>query len=162
LPDMDGDLSRTLRLAADRIDSACGELYLDFTPVRRVAAGELRDLTALVTLAENKAIPVVLGSVNVDVYRVLKLMKLAPRIEFRNGGGVGGRSGPAMKRAGTERSMQSVWKAVRVAAIPLLVLLLASAAWSQQTYVTRFDLFTGYTYLDSPKVNLGEHGFHTQ
>jgi hypothetical protein len=34
--------------------------------------------------------------------------------------------------------------------------------FSQQTYVTRYDLFTGYTYLNSPKVSLPEHGFHLQ
>jgi hypothetical protein len=84
LPDPDGELSRILRHAADRLDSTAGEVYLDFAPVRRIAAAELSELAALVAVAESKAIPVVLGSVNVDVYRVLKLMKLAPRIEFRN------------------------------------------------------------------------------
>ena len=33
---------------------------------------------------------------------------------------------------------------------------------SQQTYVTQFDAFAGYTYLNSPHVGLAEHGFHTQ
>jgi len=32
----------------------------------------------------------------------------------------------------------------------------------QQTYVTRYDLFTGYAFLDSPRVALFENGFHTQ
>ncbi len=32
----------------------------------------------------------------------------------------------------------------------------------QQTYVTRYDLFTGYTYFNSPKVGLAESGFHLQ
>ncbi len=40
--------------------------------------------------------------------------------------------------------------------------LLAPALFSQQSYVTRYDLFTGYTFLDSPHVNLFENGFHTQ
>jgi hypothetical protein len=44
----------------------------------------------------------------------------------------------------------------------LLIALLAVSASGQQTNVTRFDLFTGYTYLDSPHVSLAEHGFHTQ
>jgi hypothetical protein len=44
----------------------------------------------------------------------------------------------------------------------LLTLPLAMSALGQQTYVTRFDLFTGYTYLNSPHVGLAENGFHTQ
>jgi len=48
-------------------------------------------------------------------------------------------------------------------ATTLLVLAAASLpAMSQQAYVSRFDLFTGYTYLDSPAVSLGENGFHFQ
>jgi hypothetical protein len=48
------------------------------------------------------------------------------------------------------------------AAVLLLELLLAAAAFGQQTYVTRFDQFDGYTYLNSPLVSLSESGFHTQ
>jgi hypothetical protein len=33
---------------------------------------------------------------------------------------------------------------------------------SQQTYVTQFDAFAGYTYLNSLHVGFAEHGFHTQ
>jgi len=40
--------------------------------------------------------------------------------------------------------------------------LLASPAVGQQTYVTRYDLFAGYTFLDSPHVSLFENGFHFQ
>jgi hypothetical protein len=50
----------------------------------------------------------------------------------------------------------------RCAAVPLLLFLLAISAPGQQTHVTRFDLFTGYTYLNSPHLGLAEHGFHTQ
>lgn len=45
----------------------------------------------------------------------------------------------------------------------LAVLLLAAApAFGQQTYVTRFDAFAGYTNLNSPHVGLVENGFHFQ
>ncbi|HTS63910.1 MAG TPA: hypothetical protein VMH28_17930 [Candidatus Acidoferrales bacterium] len=47
-------------------------------------------------------------------------------------------------------------------AVPMLIILLAANVLGQQTYVTRFDLFTGYTYLNSPHVGLAENGFHTQ
>ncbi|HXK04138.1 MAG TPA: hypothetical protein VMS37_17165 [Verrucomicrobiae bacterium] len=50
----------------------------------------------------------------------------------------------------------------RHVAVPLLLILLATSALGQQTYVTRFDAFTGYTYLNSPHVGLAENGFHTQ
>ena len=41
-------------------------------------------------------------------------------------------------------------------------LLLAPSASAQQTYVSRYDLFTGYTFLNSPSVGLFENGFHAQ
>lgn len=44
-----------------------------------------------------------------------------------------------------------------------LALPLASiTANGQQSYVSRFNLYTGYTFLDSPHVSLFENGFHTQ
>jgi hypothetical protein len=33
---------------------------------------------------------------------------------------------------------------------------------AQQAYISRYDLFTGYTFLDSPHVGLFENGFHAQ
>jgi hypothetical protein len=39
---------------------------------------------------------------------------------------------------------------------------LAAPLFGQQSYVSRFDIFTGYTYLNSPKISLPEHGFHLQ
>jgi len=44
----------------------------------------------------------------------------------------------------------------------LAILLIALPAFGQQNYVSRYDIFTGYTFLDSPKVSLAEHGFHLQ
>jgi hypothetical protein len=41
-------------------------------------------------------------------------------------------------------------------------LLLASIALGQQDYVGRYDVYTGYMYLNSPGLSLGENGFHTQ
>lgn len=46
-------------------------------------------------------------------------------------------------------------------AFPLL-LAASSPAFSQQTYVSQFNLYTGYTFLDSPHLGLFENGFHTQ
>ncbi len=44
----------------------------------------------------------------------------------------------------------------------LAVLLPASAALGQQTYVSRFNTYIGYSFLDSPKVGLFENGLHYQ
>jgi hypothetical protein len=44
----------------------------------------------------------------------------------------------------------------------LPLLLLAFNAFGQQTYVTRYDLYTGYAFLDSPKIGLFENGFQFQ
>lgn len=46
--------------------------------------------------------------------------------------------------------------------LALALTLLSSPALGQQTYVTRYDLFAGYTFLDSPHVSLFENGFHFQ
>jgi hypothetical protein len=51
----------------------------------------------------------------------------------------------------------------RVIVITLGFLFLLSCPLpGQQSYVTRYDVYGGYGFLDSPKVNLFEHGFATQ
>jgi hypothetical protein len=39
------------------------------------------------------------------------------------------------------------------------VLLISSAALAQQEYVARYEAFAGFSYLNSPKLNLAERGF---
>jgi hypothetical protein len=46
--------------------------------------------------------------------------------------------------------------------LPLLLFLLASPGFSQQNYVTQFDFFAGYAFLDSPAIGLFENGFQFQ
>jgi len=46
--------------------------------------------------------------------------------------------------------------------VPLALLALALPVFGQQDYVTRFDAFGGYAFLDSPHVSLFENGFATQ
>lgn len=41
-----------------------------------------------------------------------------------------------------------------------LVLSLSLNAFAQQSYVSRFDTFTGFSYLHSPKINLAGRGFN--
>ena len=42
------------------------------------------------------------------------------------------------------------------------MLLVCTPALGQQNYVSRFDVFAGYSFLDSPHVGLFENGFHMQ
>jgi Outer membrane protein beta-barrel domain len=44
----------------------------------------------------------------------------------------------------------------------LSVLLASSAAFAQQEYVHRYTAFAGYSYLNSPKLNLAERGFNVE
>jgi hypothetical protein len=53
-------------------------------------------------------------------------------------------------------------KSHRFAICILSPVLLASIALGQQEYVGRYDVYGGFMYLDSPGLNLGEQGFHTQ
>ena len=74
---------------ADSVQEACaslnceqGELRLDFSGVSRIDPGDLRAMQGLASLADDKAVKVGLVGVNVGIYKVLKLAKLAPRFCF--------------------------------------------------------------------------------
>ena len=64
------------------LDAANGELVLDFSSVRRIDAGAVRALQTLAATADEKAVKVVLRGVNIEIYKVLKLVKLARRFSF--------------------------------------------------------------------------------
>jgi opacity protein-like surface antigen len=44
----------------------------------------------------------------------------------------------------------------------LTLILAATQAFGQQSYVGRFDAYAGFAYLDSPHIKLAEPGFHLQ
>jgi hypothetical protein len=44
----------------------------------------------------------------------------------------------------------------------LSALLISCAAFAQQEYVSRYTAFAGYSYLNSPKLNLAERGFNAE
>lgn len=71
-----------LQEALEKLASAEGEIVLDFSSVRRVDPGALRVMEKLAGAAGDKAVKVVLRGVNVDVYKALKLIRLAPRFSF--------------------------------------------------------------------------------
>jgi anti-anti-sigma regulatory factor len=75
---------QALQEAGETLDSAGGEVLLDFSSVRRIVPNVLRVMEEFVGIADNKGVKVVLRGVNVDVYRVFKLVKLASRFSFVN------------------------------------------------------------------------------
>ena len=60
-----------------------GEAILDFSSVRRIDPSALQAMEEFVRIADDKAVKVVLRGVNVDVYKVLKLVKLDAAIFLR-------------------------------------------------------------------------------
>jgi anti-anti-sigma regulatory factor len=68
--------------AREMLDSANGELVLDFSSVRRIDPGAVRALQALAATADEKTVKVALRGVNIEIYKVLKLVKLTRRFSF--------------------------------------------------------------------------------
>lgn len=73
-----------LQEAVCSLDGAAGEVVLDFSTVRRIDAAGLRALADLIRAADEKAFKVTLCGVNVDVYKVLKLLRLTQGLSFLN------------------------------------------------------------------------------
>jgi len=80
---VDGELViEALQAAGDKLDCADGEVVLDFSAVRRIDPRALKAIESFAARAEEKTVKVVLRGVNVGVYKVLKLAKLAGRLTF--------------------------------------------------------------------------------
>jgi anti-anti-sigma regulatory factor len=73
---------RALCEAGEKLDRVEDEVVLDFSSVRRIDPSALRAIEEFAGTADDKGLKVVLCGVNVDVYKVLKLMRLAPRFSF--------------------------------------------------------------------------------
>jgi len=71
-----------LQEAGAKLEGTEGEVVLDFSSVRRVDSSTLRAIEEFARIADEKAVKVVLRGVNIDVYKVLKLAKLARRFSF--------------------------------------------------------------------------------
>lgn len=76
-------MTSVLEQAAGKLDVA-GELVLDFSSVRRIDSSAVRALEEFARIADEKSAKVVVRGVSVDVYKVLKLVKLARRFSFAN------------------------------------------------------------------------------
>lgn len=72
-----------LQEAAGNFDGS-GETVLDFSSVRRIDSIALHALEEFARVADDKAVRILLRGVNVDVYKVLKLVKLTQRFAFVN------------------------------------------------------------------------------
>ncbi len=80
---IDGErLVSALQETGTKLDNADGEVVLDFSSVRRLDPAALKAMEDLAGLADEKAVKLALRGVDVDVYKVLKLVELAPRFSF--------------------------------------------------------------------------------
>jgi len=77
-------IAPALQEAAGSLDGAQGEVVLDFSSVRRINSATLRALEDFFRVAAEKSVRIVLRGVNVDVYKVLKLVKLTKKFSFVN------------------------------------------------------------------------------
>ena len=73
-----------LRAAGEKLDGAEGEVVLDFSSVHRIDSNALPAMEELARIADEKSVKVALRGVNIDVYKVLKLVKLSRRFSFVN------------------------------------------------------------------------------
>jgi anti-anti-sigma regulatory factor len=74
---------QALQEAGEKLDRD-GEVVLDFSSVRRVDPSGIKAMEEFAVKADGKTAKAVLRGVNVDVYKVLKLVKLASRFSFVN------------------------------------------------------------------------------
>ena len=75
-------VSEGLREAQSRLNGS-GEAVLDFASVLRLGPKDLAGLEALVNVAGERGVKIELRGVNVGIYKVLKLARLASRFSFR-------------------------------------------------------------------------------
>jgi anti-anti-sigma regulatory factor len=75
---------QSLQETGERLDGVDGEVTLDFSAVHRIDPSSLGAMAELASIADDKGIKVVLRGVNIEIYRVLKLLKLASRFSFGN------------------------------------------------------------------------------
>jgi anti-anti-sigma regulatory factor len=68
--------------AVDKLNSGEKEVILDFSSVLRIDGNAVSAIEKLAGLADEKSVKVVLRAVNVDIYRVLKQLKLTQRFTF--------------------------------------------------------------------------------
>ena len=78
----DEPLVQALQEAGEKLESAEGDVFLDFSSVHRIDPSALKAMERLAGIADDRAVKVVLRGVNIDIYKVLKLVKLTSRFSF--------------------------------------------------------------------------------
>ncbi len=82
---LDGEcVARELQDACERLYTADGDAILDFSSVHRIDPGAIEAMEELADKADDLGVRLVLRGVNVEVYKVLKLVKLTPHFLFVN------------------------------------------------------------------------------
>jgi anti-anti-sigma regulatory factor len=71
-----------LQTARQALESSAADVTLNFASLRRIDPSALRALEELAGVADEKAVRVMLRGVNVNIYKVLKLVKLTSRFSF--------------------------------------------------------------------------------
>jgi len=78
------NVTSSLERAATSLDSECQQVDLDFSSVRRLDSKGLRALQEFSCRAHEKRVAVALRGVNVDIYKTVKLARLAKSFSFVN------------------------------------------------------------------------------
>ena len=68
--------------AVEKVNRGESEVILDFSSILRIDTNEVGALEELAGLADARSAKVVLRAVNLDIYRVLKQLKLTQRFTF--------------------------------------------------------------------------------
>lgn len=76
------NVRRTLQEAGEKLAGVQDEIILDFSSVLRIDPAALRAIEEFTAVAAGKGVKVVLRGVNVGIYKVLKLVRLASRFSF--------------------------------------------------------------------------------
>jgi anti-anti-sigma regulatory factor len=78
----EANLLQFLHEAETKLADAEGEVTVDFSDVRRIDASVIRAIEQLANHADDTGVKVAFRGVDVNVYKVLKLVKLAGRFSF--------------------------------------------------------------------------------
>ncbi len=82
---IDGErLAQSLEEACHRLETAEGEIVLNFSSIERLDPAAVAALKTLAAAAEEKNVKLLCRGVNVAVYKVLKLVKVAQHLSFVN------------------------------------------------------------------------------
>ena len=80
---VDGEnVAHALGVVRQQLNAVEHEVILDFSLVSRLDPSALRAMEELAKAATDKEVKVGLRGVNIDVYKVIKLVKLTPRFFF--------------------------------------------------------------------------------